>query len=83
MKVNSQNCALTGVQGAELIRRSGDMQPIGEIYKATDGWKSWAGYELPAEFRGTWGLRTEAIFAINEADRLHKGEIEGGYLGPI
>jgi hypothetical protein len=77
---NSENCALTGVSGAELIRRSGDCQPIGEIYKGQDGWKSYAGYELPAEFRGTWDLRVDAIFAINEADRLQN---RGTYYGAI
>lgn len=77
---NAEKCALTGVQGAFLVRRSGDMQPLGEVYKAKDGWKSYAGYELPAEFRGTWDLKTEAIAAINEADRLHN---KGEYHGPI
>lgn len=77
---NSENCALTGVQGAELIRQSGTCQPIGEVYKARDGWKAYAGYSLPAEFRGTWDLKTQAVFAINEADRLHN---RGSYHGPI
>jgi hypothetical protein len=77
---NSEGCALTGVVGAELIRRFGDYQPIGEVYKAHDGWKAYAGYTLPTEFRGTWGLKTEAIFAINEADRLQN---RGSYHGPI
>lgn len=71
---------LTGMPNAKLIRRSGDCQPIGEVYKAKDGWKAWAGYELPAEFRGTWDYQTEAIFAINEADRLHN---RGSYVGSI
>jgi hypothetical protein len=71
---------LTGMRGAKLIRRSGDSQPIGEVYKGRDGWKAYAGYELPTEFRGTWPYRHEAIAAINEADRLHN---RGTYIGPI
>jgi hypothetical protein len=65
---------LSGFETAKLIRRPGSCQPIGEVYKAKDGWKSWAGYEIPTEFRGTWALQTEAIFAINEADRLYRDE---------
>ena len=77
---NSEGCALTGVQGADLIRRPGDMQPIGEVYKGHDGWKSYAGYNLPTEFCGTWDLKVEAVAAINNADRLHN---RGSYVGPI
>ena len=77
---NPYNCALTGVQGAQLVRRAGDCQPIGEVYKSHDGWVAWAGYELPAEFRGTWDLKVEALAAINQADVLHN---KGVYYGEI
>jgi hypothetical protein len=77
MSTNSMNGALSGVPNSTLIRESGTCKPIGEVYKAADGWKSWAGYEIPAEFRGTWDLKTEAVFAINEANRLYKGELSG------
>ncbi len=83
-KPNSEKCALTGVAGAELVR-DGRMQPIGEIYKSElDGhWHAWAGYDIPAEFRGSWKLRTEAVFAINEAHRLYIGELSGALVGAI
>jgi hypothetical protein len=70
---------LTGVKDAQIIRRS-DATPIGEVYKYGREWKAYAGYEIPTEFRGTWILKTQAIFAINEADRLYKGET---YVGSI
>jgi hypothetical protein len=81
---NSMNGALTGVTDSKLIRSNSNHGPIGEVYKGTDGlWKSWAGYDLPTEFRGSWDLQTEAVFAINEAERLYSGELEGGYVGSI
>jgi hypothetical protein len=73
--------ALTGIGTATLIRRSGDCQPIGEVYKCPyDGlWKSWAGYEIPAEFLGSHDRKVEAVAALNYADRDYRGvrEFEG------
>lgn len=62
---------LTGVKDAQIIRRSNAV-PIGEVYQYRGEWKAYAGYELPTEFCGTWHLKVEAIFAINEADRLYR-----------
>lgn len=73
---NTMHGALSGVASAKLIRSRFTHAPIGEVYKGLDGlWKSYAGYELPAEFRGSWGLQTEAVFAINEAERLYREEL--------
>jgi hypothetical protein len=83
MSVNAMNCALTGVRGATLVRRPGTMQPIGEVYKSADGWRSYAGYDIPTEYRGTWDYKVEAVAAINEADRLYKQELNGGFVGSI
>ncbi len=77
---NPYKGALSGVSTAQLVRRSGDCQPIGEVFRHEGGWKAYAGYELPAECRGTWDLKVEAIAAINQADTLHN---RGTYYGPI
>ena len=68
---NHMNCALTGVATAQLVYAA-DHRVIGETYKKDKFWYAWAGYDLPAEFRGSWDYKVEAIAAINEANRLSR-----------
>ena len=61
--------------GTTIVRTSTGGPRIGEVYRAADGWKAYAGYILPAEFRGTWDHKTEAIAALHDAARLYDAEV--------
>ena len=58
-----------------IVRTSTGGPRIGEVYRTDAGWKAYAGYSLPTEFRGTWTHKSDAIAAVHDAARLYDAEV--------